>query len=822
MSKQPGQHDTPLDGMLVVEVSSGIGGSYATKMLADGGAEVVKIELAGGDPLRARSITGATIEPGGNGALFGFLAASKRSVVVDPESSHDRQMLEGLLAVADAVVWSEHSVVAEATGLTPAEIRRLAPKAVVVAISAFGLDGPWSGRPATSATIEAWTGGPAQRGRADRTPVLMGGEPSEWVAGMFGALGALVGLFRRTEASSGELIDISMLEALTLTQVMYPRTYMAIAGKPWWNGRQPTVPEIHPTKDGFVGFMVVTGQQWLDFCALVEQPEWADREELFNMARRGQLRDELVVAINQWTMQRTTDEAAELASLMRVPATPVASGASAPTLEHFTAGGFFTKSPSGDFIQPDVPYRLSGGARTREFEAAPRCGEHTELYRRRHAEGVLRASGSAAPVPAGTDAFAELRIADFAQFWAGGLITHSLSMFGADVIHVESVNHPDGARTSNVRPPGQPLWWEYGPFFQAMATNKRAVTLDMENERGRDLARTLIGHCDVVVENYTPRVFENWGMDYEALSAARPDLIVVRAPAWGLTGPWRDRGGYAPIMEQASGLGYITGYPDDNPISPFGPADPIAGTHATIALLLALHYRRRTGRGMLLEVPMAGSALNLAAEGVVEYSAYGNLVERRGNRSAFCAPQGMYLTADPLPDGRQDRWVLISVATDDQWRALAAAIGEPELAHDPALVDGAGRAAAHDRLDTILATWCAGRTRAEIIDTLWGVGVPTAEVKLGHEHDEVEQLQARGYFQFVDHPLHGSLEQVGYPFRSSAGPVRMHRRHAPLLGEHNVAVLHSMLGLSQDELDELESAGIIGSAAAQPEQSWSV
>jgi crotonobetainyl-CoA:carnitine CoA-transferase CaiB-like acyl-CoA transferase len=225
---------------------------------------------------------------------------------------------------------------------------------------------------------------------------------------------------------------------------------------------------------------------------------------------------------------------------------------------------------------------------------------------------------------------------------------------------------------------------------------------------------------------------------------------------------------------------------------------------------------------MLLEVPMAGSAVNIAAEAVVEYSAYGNLVERNGNRSVFAAPQGMYLSDDELPDGRKDRWVVISVATDDQWRALASAIGRSELGDNPAFVDQAGRAADQDQLDEILSDWCASRSREEIVTTLWDAGVPAAKVELGHEHQEVEQLQARGYFSRVPHPLHGPIEQIGYPVRFSAGPDQVIRRHAPLLGEHNRDVLQGMLGLSDDELEELEAARVIGTAAAQSEQSWSV
>lgn len=814
--------ETPLKDVLVLDVSSGIGGAYATKILVDGGAEVVKLELPSGDPLRRRSFTGAEIAPDDSGALFKYLSASKHSVVVGPSAAAGGGLVEALLGAANAIMWSEGSNVAEALELTPAALRHRAPRAVVAALSAFGLDGPWAGRPATPATLESWAGGPAWRGTPDRPPVLQGGEPAEWISGTYAALGTLMALFRRQEDGDSELLDVSMIESLALTQVMHPVTFLDIAGAPWRGARQVTVPEIHPTKDGYVGFMVVTGQQWLDFCALVEQPGWADDESLFNLGHRAERRSEMVSAINAWTSERTSAEVTELAALMRIPATPVASGKSSPELDHFAERNFFTQNPGGDFVQPDVPYTLSNGATRRPFEAAPLLGQHTEKYLKRAKAGDLEPleRTSRGPSEALPDPIKALRIADFTQFWAGGSIAHPASMLGADVIHVESPARPDGARFSNVRKPGEPSWWEYGPFFQSMATNKLDLTLDLDANRGRELAQDLVSHCDVMVENYTPRVCENWGMTYEVLSELRPDLIMIRAPAFGLSGPWRDRGGYAPVMEQASGLGYITGYPDDSPLSPFGPGDPIAGAHAAIAMFLALFYRRRTGRGMLLEVPMAGSAINIAAEAVVEYSAYGNLMERSGNRSPFAAPQGMYLSDDVLPDGTKDRWVMISVATDEQWKALAPVIGQPELANDAELENLDGRIAAHDRLDEILAAWCASRSREEIVNALWAAGVPVAEATLGHELGRVEQLRARGYLHPLDHPIHGPIEQIDYPIRFSRGPKHLIHRHAPLLGEHNVEILQGLMGLSDEELEELEASHVVGTVAK--DQTWSV
>jgi crotonobetainyl-CoA:carnitine CoA-transferase CaiB-like acyl-CoA transferase len=234
-------------------------------------------------------------------------------------------------------------------------------------------------------------------------------------------------------------------------------------------------------------------------------------------------------------------------------------------------------------------------------------------------------------------------------------------------------------------------------------------------------------------------------------------------------------------MEQASGMAWLTGFPEGPPHVPNGVCDPLAGTHATAALLLALEHRRRTGEGMMVEVAMIGGALNVAAEQVIEYTAYGYLMDRQGNRGVG-APQNLYLTDDVSPGGLRDTWVAISVDDDAQWEALRGALGDPGWSTDPKLAHAEGRRAAHDEVHQYLAEWCAARPAAEVIATLWPAGVPVGKVVAPGDSDHVEQHVARGYFERVVHPLTGENLHPGYPARSSAGPRRFHRRPAPMLG----------------------------------------
>jgi crotonobetainyl-CoA:carnitine CoA-transferase CaiB-like acyl-CoA transferase len=284
-------------------------------------------------------------------------------------------------------------------------------------------------------------------------------------------------------------------------------------------------------------------------------------------------------------------------------------------------------------------------------------------------------------------------------------------------------------------------------------------------------------------------------------------------PGFGLEGPWRDVAAFAFVIEDASGLTWLTGYEDLLPIEPYCVGDPNAGLHALIGLLVALAHRDRTGEGSLVEAAMVDAALNIGAEQVIEHSAYGALLERAGNRGPVAAPQNVYQAAGPDDDGRDDSWVAVAVATDDQWTALRNALGEPDWASGAALATAAGRREAHDLLDEHLAAWCRQRSADEIVAALWPAGVPVGKVMQPHQQPDVPQLADRSFFEELGHPVIGSCRYSTMPMRFSAGPARRQVRPAPLLGQHNEELL-SELGLTRGEIDELAADGVIGNAVA--------
>ncbi|MGV0806881.1 CaiB/BaiF CoA transferase family protein [Mycolicibacterium setense] len=789
----------PLDGYTVVDLSSGIAGAYATKILADGGADVIKVEAPEGDPLRRWSASGAQIGPQEDGALFAFLAGGKRSVVAQPG---DAQLIERLLAAADAVIWSPESAVAQS--IAPEDLFRRYPHLIVTTITPFGLDGPWSDRAATEFTLQAWSGGAIGIGRGvqDRAPVSIGGQVGEWLAGAFAAAMTLAFRVRALRDGHGELIDLSQLESQILGLTYYPVTYFEMLERPWRTERKPTVPGVTQAADGLVALGCGTAQQWWDLCAMSGHDDWIDETSELTITEQANLHAEELYA---WLREQKVDDVRELASAFRIPNSPVGNGENVTAMDHFLQRQAFVRNPRDGFTQPALPYRLSGVG-LREPSPAPRLGEHTEEIRATRLTPRDAPSGR----PKGDRLpFSGLRVLDMTTFWAGPSCTHPLGMLGAEVIHLESTPRPDGTRLIAGIPATVEQWWERSPIFSALNTNKKSLTLDFQTEQGRDLLRRLIATCDVVVENFTPRVIEQIGLDFDSLRALREDIIMVRMPGFGLDGPWRDNPAFAYIIEDASGLSWLTGYPDRAPFEPYSIGDPNAGVHALSGLLLALEHRRRTGRGVLVEAAMVDAALNIAAEQVIEFSAYGALLQRDGNRGPAAAPQNIYQSAEIDEFGRADSWVAIAVSTDAQWVALRGAIGQPEWAMDPRLDTAEGRRAHHDLIDAQLAAWCRSRGGDEIVETLWPAGIPVAKVMQPHRQLELPQVRFRRFFEHVGHPVNMAAAHSTLPVSLANGPRELHRRAAPLLGEHNHELL-AELGLSDDEIDELVEDGVIG------------
>ncbi|MGE4609473.1 MAG: CoA transferase [Myxococcota bacterium] len=784
---------SPLRGLRVLELSGEIAGPYCTKLCVDAGAEVIKVEPPGGDPLRRWTASGTPLAEGQDGALFQYLNASKRSVALDLSSDSGRDSLRQIAASVDLVVESFAPGQLAEFGLGYEQLREDNPALCWVSITGWGTKGPWVDRPYTEFTMQAATGSTGFRGLPGRMPVCAGGRLGEWIAGSFAAVGGILAWLSARTTGSGQSVDVSMFEAMLLCMTIYHDLNGQWVEGPL--GRGIELPSIEPAKDGWVGFCTITGQQWKDFCSMIGKQEVGADEKFFDGRARMNHFAYMQEIIHGWTRQRTVDEIVELAIMLRIPVAPIGDGRSLPEMDHFVERGVYQQNPAG-FVQPRRPYRL-GDTPDLPVGVAPRLDEHAAQVKAECAVArqIREKTDEGEPLP-----LAGLRVVDLSAFWAGPFVTAVLADMGADVIKVESIQRPDGMRFAGARPGDQ--MWEWSPVFHGANPGKRDVTLQLDSEQGQALLRRLIADADVVVENFAPRVLENFGLGWETIHAWNPRAIMVRMPAFGLDGPWRERTGFAMTIEQVSGLAQLTGY-EDLPLVVRGACDPIGGAHAVFALLMSLENRRRTGEGELVEVPLVETALNIAAEQVIEYSAYGRLLARDENRGPVSAPQGVYACAG------DDNLLALAVATDEQWRALVSLVGECDGWWGSASAQL--RRARHDEIDAGLSAWFETKQLDEVIESLVGAGVPAAPVINAHFILPNEQLEFRQFYQTLTHPVTGPTRYPGLPMAFSSLSRQLHRSPPPTLGQHNEEILGGELGLNDEELEGLRDRKIIGS-----------
>jgi crotonobetainyl-CoA:carnitine CoA-transferase CaiB-like acyl-CoA transferase len=771
----------PFADWRVLELSNGIAAAYCGKMFADAGAEVVKAESSQGDSLRLWSAGGPP------GALFDYLAAGKKSV-----THHDRTEVTGLLAGTDVVLtdltdgWTLDDITAH-TG----------PSAVVVAVTPFGTTGPYVEEQvaANEFILQALCGSIAGRGWPDDEPVQAGGRLGEWLAGTFAAAVAAAATRHAGRGGRGEIIDVSTYEAMVIAMNLPAMSASVLGVDSGMLQRSLELPSIVPTADGMVGFCTITAQQFQDFLVMIDRADLVDDAELASFAGRVERRDEFLAMVTQWTQARTTQEIVDLAVAFRIPVAPIADPAALPNVDHFVQRGVFVESELG-VLQPRVPYR-SEAMPTSPPGRSPHLGADNGRFH--WPPRPQRPDG------AGADALplCDIRVTDLTAFWAGPVATQLLGALGADVIKLEGVRRPDGMRFSGGRPPTTDQWWEWGTVFLSSNNNKRDVSVELSTDAGRAIALELIAASDLVIENFSPRVMANFGLEWDAVTAANPRAIMVRMPAFGLDGPWRDRVGFAQTMEQATGMAWMTGHADGPPVIPRGVCDPIAGLHAAFAAVTALVIRDRDGTGMHVESTMVEAALNVAAQMLVEYSRNGIELRRDGNRGPGASPQGVY------PCRGDDEWVALAAMGDAARISLARLIDRPEVGPD----DAAWRARA-DEIDKQIAEWTARRSVAEAVDALRAAGVAAARVTAPAALLSDPQLLARGFWETVDHPVAGTFLCTGMPFAFAGKPRRWIRRVPPLYGQHTDEVLSGILGRSQQDLVELRASGVTSTRPA--------
>ncbi len=784
----------PFEGLLIIDLCSEIAGPYASKLFLDAGASVIKIESPAGDPMRCWTASQQDLAADESSPLFQFLNAGKKSIVLDPRDARDRARIGQVARRADLLFedWGPGGL--EARGLAPEKWLESNPRLSIVRISPWGQEGPWAERPANDFTLQAATGSTESRGLPDRGPVAAGGRIGDWIGGSFASIAALAAWRSTRQTGEGQIADLSVFEAM-----IQCFTVFGDLGSQFSEGllsRSIELPSIEPTKDGHVGFCTISAQQWKDFCSMLGRQDVAENPVYLDGSARMADLDFIQDMMHSWTCEKTTDEVIELCEPLRIPVAPIGNGRDLPDFDHMIERGAFERAPGG-FLQPRAPWRLettSPAPIGRTSRLDEDRDELLALLEKPVVRPKLRAGQSDLP-------FAGLRVVDLTAFWAGPYATSILSDLGADVIKIESIQRPDGMRfATSVR---NDVLWEWGHVYHGVNPGKRDITLRLDHEDGLALVKQLIEDADVVIENFSARVMPRFGLDEETVKALNSRAIFVRMPAFGLDGPWRDRQGFAMTVEQVSGMAWVTGY-EDLPLVVRGVCDPIGSAHTIFALGLALEERRRTGLGQVVEVALVEPALAVAAEQVIEYSAYGVLLGRASNAMPHAAPQGLFETAQP------DERIAVSVTDDAQWRGLCRALEADDWRQSESLSGHRGRLAEHDALCARLSAWLRTQDREAALEVLLAEGVPATAAINNYRLWPNPQLDHRGFFQTMKHPHTGETRYPSFPATFSAFERDLHRSPPPTLGQHNREILQSELGIDDRELEKLEADGIIG------------
>jgi crotonobetainyl-CoA:carnitine CoA-transferase CaiB-like acyl-CoA transferase len=385
---------------------------------------------------------------------------------------------------------------------------------------------------------------------------------------------------------------------------------------------------------------------------------------------------------------------------------------------------------------------------------------------------------------------------------------------GAEVWKIETIHRMSPSRGLHIRPPPSPTYpgqdpgerpWNRNSYYNTHSRSKYGFTLDLRKPRGRELFLRLAAQCDALVENFAAGVLDRLGVGYQALRRVQPDMVLLSLSPYGQTGPYRSHITYGFNIDAMCGHASLRGYPGDHitQTAPAYPEDP-GGVHVGLfALMSALHHRRLTGEGQWIDLSQAEAFMDRIGEFILGYSMNGRVPERAGNRHAAMAPHGAY------PCQGSDRWIAIAIGSDDEWRRLREALGNPPWSANPRFETLLGRRSHADEIDRHLAEWTRHRDGQELVRLLQSHRVRCGLVMDAHQLHEDPHLRERGYFERVTHPDAGTHDYLGRGWKFSRTPVRI-QRPPNTLGEHNDLLFRDLLGLTQAEGAQLTRDGLIG------------
>ncbi|MEM6106844.1 CoA transferase [Mycobacterium sp. 050272] len=792
--------DKLLAAVRIIDLSGGVSDTV-TRLLADLGADVVKVEPPGGSPARhdRPTLAGASIP-------FAVHNANKRSVVLDSRDDDDRRSFFALVGEADILVDAADQ--AATFGASAVELADRYPHLVVLSITDFGATGPRSSWRATDPVLFAMSGALSRSGPTVGTPVL----PPDGIASATAAVQAtwavLVAYYNKLRCGTGDYIDFSRFDAVVMAlDPAFGAHGQASAGQrtSGWRGRpknQDPYP-ICPCRDGYVRLCVMAPRQWRGLRRWLGEPEEFQDPSYDTLGARFAAWPQISVLVDALFADKTMKELVAEGQAHGVPISAVLTPSRILASEHFQAVGAITSAELVPGVRTDVPtgYFVVDDERCGFRTPAPAAGADEPRWL---ADPVTAApSGTAGEYP-----FAGLRILDLGVIVAGGELSRLYGDLGAQVIKVESANYPDGLRQSRV---GAVM----SESFAWTHRNHLALGLDLRSEQGKEIFRRLVAEADAVFANFKPGTLTSLGFSFEALRAINPRIVLAGSSAFGNRGPWSRRMGYGPLVRATTGVtslwtseeasaearaaGARHAFYDATTIFP----DHIVGRVTAIAALAALIRRDRTGDPAHVHISQAEVVVNQLDTLYVTQAAL-------GAGAAVCDDTSVHAV---YPCTGDDEWCVISIRSDSEWRCLTAFFDHPQLADDPRFATGEARTAHRAELVRLVAAWTHTRTPAQAAEALQAAGIPAGPMNRPPDVLADPQLVERKLLSDMVHPL------VERPLPAETGPAPFRhipaapQRPAPLPGQDTRELCRTLLGMSAEEIDRLITDQVLFAAA---------
>lgn len=802
-----------LEGIRVLDLSRGIAGPFAARILGDLGADVIRVEPEQSQGCEALGSAGsAEVDSTIEDALLPYLNWNKRSLCLDIASPGNRESLRALVVSADILIESFRPGYLASLGLDYAVLSQWNPSLVMVSVTPFGQTGPYSGLSDSDLVLQAMGGIMQISGRVDLPPLKHGLDQAYFCGGLNAAYIALACYYASTADGVGEHVDLSLQEVLAselvLNQPLYTFTG-AIQGRRAVV-QDPFAGEPIEAKDGYVSFQTGGGAP-IETLAEVLGDERFRAKDYANGVFRIQNAEQIKTQVSDCLRDSDARDVFLKASEKRLLAGFVQKASDLLSCPQLAARNFFVEiedQSSGPVRLPGYLFRMSevGPKLTRP---APRLGQHTAEILKELAD--IR-TGKTACVSAvanvGRLPLEGVRVIDLSTVFAVPYLGAILGDLGAEVIKIEAPNRVDQSRKPTAGPyldnnPGDEPWNVSG-IFHVINRAKKSIAIDLSKPEGLAILRDLVSTADIMLENFTPRVLRKWGLDYESLKQINPKLILLSNTGYGQTGPWANFPSQGTTLEATMGIANYTGYRGDKPWK-VGQSYPdfLACWSGLIGVFAALVYRRRTGKPQSIDVSMYEVGVCLVGSAILNYQRTASDLERVGNESDDFVPGNLY------PAAGEDQWVAISVKTDQQWKQLAALVADKRLLDDPSLASLTGRRQKRDLINSVLAQWTSSRSKMDLMRTLQQHGIACGPVLNARELLFDPHLRERGFYEVVDHgsPI-GKKPLIGRPYKLLNRKPSI-RSRAPRFGEHGREILQGLLGYLPERVNSLYETGVV-------------